>query len=139
MAFELDRVRRGEIERLITTVPPRNLKSICTSVALPAFALGHDPTCKFICVSYAQNLAEKHANDCRALMRSGMYREVFPTRISAAKDTQLEFTTTAGGYRLTTSAAKLARRVVQRDHTALPRLGIKVKNPDAPAATRVIE
>ena len=29
--------------RLIITVPPRHLKSICTSVAFPAFALGHNP------------------------------------------------------------------------------------------------
>jgi predicted phage terminase large subunit-like protein len=88
---------------MIITVPPRNLKSICASVALPAFALGHDPACKFICVSYAQGLAEKHANDCRALMQSPMYRRVFQTRISPQKDTQLEFATTGGGYRLATS------------------------------------
>jgi hypothetical protein len=88
---------------LIITVPPRSLKSICASVVFPAFALGHDPTRKFICVSYSQGLAEKHANDCRALMRSSPYQQVFRTRISPAKDTQLEFATTAGGSRLATS------------------------------------
>jgi predicted phage terminase large subunit-like protein len=103
MTYALERVRCGEIKRLIITLPPRSLKSICASVALPAFALGHDPTCKFICVSYAQGLAEKHANDCRALMQSPMYRRVFQTRISPQKDTQLEFVTTGGGYRLATS------------------------------------
>jgi predicted phage terminase large subunit-like protein len=103
LTYALECVRRGEIRRLIITVPPRSLKSICTSVALPAFALGHDSTRKFICVSYAHSLAEKHANDCRALMRSPMYQEVFRTRISPEKDTQLEFATTAGGFRLTTS------------------------------------
>jgi predicted phage terminase large subunit-like protein len=103
MAYALERVLRGEITRLIITVPPRSLKSICASVALPAFALGQDPTRKFICVSYAQALAEKHANDCRALMQSPMYRQVFRTRVSPRKDTQQEFATTAGGYRYTTS------------------------------------
>jgi hypothetical protein len=103
MTYALYRVLIGEIKRLIITVPPRTLKSICASVALPAFALGRDPTCKFICVSYAQGLAEKHANDCRALMHSPMYQRVFQTRISPQKDTQLEFATTAGGYRLATS------------------------------------
>ena len=43
MTYALTRVLRGEIKRLIITVPPRSLKSICASVALPAFALGHDP------------------------------------------------------------------------------------------------
>src|SRR5260370_35337976 len=79
MTYALERVLRGEISRLIITIPPRSLKSICASVVFPAFALGHNPTRKFICVSYSQGLAEKHANDCRALMRSSLNRRsVFP-------------------------------------------------------------
>ena len=42
MAYELSEVMRGRTRRLIITVPPRSLKSICASVALPAFALGHE-------------------------------------------------------------------------------------------------
>src|SRR5215467_2209711 len=44
MAYALSRVLNGEIRRLIITVPPRSLKSICASVALPAFVLGHYST-----------------------------------------------------------------------------------------------
>jgi predicted phage terminase large subunit-like protein len=102
MAEAVSKVLRGETRRLIITVPPRSLKSICASVALPAFALGLDPTARVICVSYSDNLARKHANDCRALMRSSKYRRLFPgTRIS--KDTELEIETTARGFRLATS------------------------------------
>jgi predicted phage terminase large subunit-like protein len=103
MTYALERVRRSEISRLIITVPPRSLKSICASVVFPAFALGHDPTRKFIAVSYSQGLAEKHGNDCRALMRSALYQGLFRTCISPAKDTQSEFATTVGGSRLATS------------------------------------
>jgi predicted phage terminase large subunit-like protein len=104
IAFALTRVLEGNIKRLIITVPPRSLKSICASVAFPAFVLGHDPTRRIICVSYAEGLARKHANDCRAIMRSTMYNRLFPdTRISLAKDTELEFATTLGGNRLSTS------------------------------------
>jgi predicted phage terminase large subunit-like protein len=104
MSYELSRVLKGETRRLIITVPPRSLKSICASVALPAFALGHDPRRRIICVSYSDGLARKHANDCRAVMRSGFYRQVFPgTRISPAKDTETEVMTTARGSRLATS------------------------------------
>ena len=46
-------VINGKTRRLIITVPPRSLKSICASVALPAFALGHDPSRNIICVSYS--------------------------------------------------------------------------------------
>jgi hypothetical protein len=36
----LQKVVSGETTRLIINIPPRNLKSICASVALPAFLLG---------------------------------------------------------------------------------------------------
>ena len=104
MSYELSEVMRGRSRRLIITVPPRSLKSICASVALPAFALGHDPSRRIICVSYSEGLARKHANDCRALMRSDLYRRIFPAaRISPAKDTETEVMTTARGSRLATS------------------------------------
>jgi predicted phage terminase large subunit-like protein len=104
ISYALTRVMSGEIKRLIITVPPRSLKSICTSVAFPAFVLGHDPTRRIICVSYSEALAKKHANDFRAVMQSQFYRRLFPkTRISKAKDTELEVMTTARGYRYTTS------------------------------------
>jgi predicted phage terminase large subunit-like protein len=104
IAHALTGVANGTIKRLIITVPPRSLKSICASVAFPAFLLGHDPTRRIICVSYAEGLARKHANDCRALMRSDRYRRLFPrTCISPAKDTELEVMTTARGFRLATS------------------------------------
>ena len=78
IAYNLVEVFRGRTRRLIITVPPRSLKSICASVCFPAFIFGHDPSARIICVSYAEALARKHANDCRALMRSALYRAVFP-------------------------------------------------------------
>src|ERR1700704_1082224 len=71
-------VMDGTIKRLITTVPPRHLKSIVFSVALPAFLLGRDPTNRIICVSYSSELSVKHANDFRAVMTAEWYRRVFP-------------------------------------------------------------
>ncbi len=104
MTAALSDVMNGIIRRLIITVPPRSLKSICSSVALPAFVLGQDPSRRIICVSYSDVLSRKHGNDCRALMHSAMYRRIFPkTRISSRKDTEAEIATTAGGSRLTTS------------------------------------
>jgi hypothetical protein len=104
MTAALTDVVNGKTRRLIITVPPRSLKSICASVALPAFVLGQDPSRNIICVSYSEYLSRKHGNDCRALMHSPTYRRIFPhTRISPSKDTEAEIRTTAGGTRLTTS------------------------------------
>src|SRR5229473_7507564 len=106
MTHAAELVIAGKINRLITTVPPRHLKSIIFSVALPAFLLGQDPTKRIICVSYSNELAIKHAIDFRAVMSSDWYRRVFPkTKVSREKDTQYETMTTARGYRYATSLA----------------------------------
>jgi hypothetical protein len=103
VAHALERVVRGETTRLIVNIPPRHLKSICASVALPAFLLGHDPT-RVICVSYSGDLAVKFSNDCRAVMQAEWYKKTFPlTQIDRAKNTETEFRTTKRGYRLATS------------------------------------
>ncbi len=104
LAHVLERCRKREIKRLIILMPPRNLKSISVSVALPAFLLGRDPSAKVICASYSQELANKHARDCRAVMESIWYRQVFPsTRVAAERAAVHDFQTTKRGGRLATS------------------------------------
>lgn len=104
LAFSLSEIGAGKTNRLIINIPPRHLKSICASVALPAYILGLDPTKRIICVSYSQDLAVKHANDCRSVMSSDWYHRVFPnTRIDDEKNTEAEFMTTQRGFRLATS------------------------------------
>ena len=66
---KLTAVREGRIRRLIINLPPRHLKSLMASVALPAWCLGRDPAAQILCVSYAQDLADKLARDCRAIMQ----------------------------------------------------------------------
>ncbi len=100
----LERCRRGETNRLIITMPPRHLKSICASVALPAYLLALDPTVRVVAASYSTELANKHAGDCRRVMGSPWYRRTFPrTRLSRIKNQEHNFETTRGGGRFSTS------------------------------------
>ena len=100
----LEACRQGKQTRLTINEPPRSLKSHCASVAFVAFLLGHDPTAKIICASYGQDLANKHAMDCRTIMNSAWYRALFPhTRLSAERQALQEFITTKQGFRLSTS------------------------------------
>jgi len=104
IAWRLQCVLDGDIKRLLITMPPRSLKSVFASVALPAFALGRDPSKRIVCVSYAEDLAAKHARDCRAVLESGWYRRLFPgTRLSRTRSAGLDFETTRHGGRLSTS------------------------------------
>ena len=103
IAAKLTAVREGKIRRLIINLPPRHLKSLMASIAFPAWCLGHDPSAQILSVSYAQDLADKLARDCRSIMMSPWYRRIFPTRLAPHRQAVQEFITTRQGYRLATS------------------------------------
>lgn len=104
IASRLEACRRGATKRLIVNLPPRSLKSHTVSVAFAAWLLGHNPAQQIICASYGQDLADKHARDCRTLMASAFYRRLFPrTRLSSEKQSVNEFLTTEQGFRMSTS------------------------------------
>jgi predicted phage terminase large subunit-like protein len=102
MATKLEACRQGKIRRLIINVPPRNLKSHCSTIAFVAWWFGHNPAGHVICASYGQDLADKLARDCRTVMLSSWYQKLFPTRLSSRQAVH-DFTTTAQGTRLATS------------------------------------
>src|SRR6202040_3212369 len=87
----------------IINLPPRHLKSLMASIAFPAWCLGHDPSAQILSVSYAPDLADKLARDCRSIMMSPWYRRVFPTRLAPHRQAVQEFIPTRQGYRLATS------------------------------------
>ena len=104
IAWRLQQVAEGSIRRLVITVPPRSLKSICASVALPAWYLGHYPSRQVVCASYGEKLAIELHNQCRRVVQSDMLRGAFPGfALSREKNTDTEFKTHMGGGRLATS------------------------------------
>ena len=103
MASKLESCFQGDIRRLIVNLPPRSLKSHLTTVAFVAWYLGLHPERKVICVSYGQDLADKHARDTRNLMNSEFYKALFPTRLASERKAVADFETTAGGGRMSTS------------------------------------
>jgi hypothetical protein len=94
IAAKLAAERAGKIRRLIINLPPRHLKSLLASIAFPAWCLGHDPSAQNLCVSYAQDLADKLARDCRSIMMSQRYRRIFPTRLAPHRHAVQELITT---------------------------------------------
>jgi predicted phage terminase large subunit-like protein len=103
MAAKLEEVRNGRTRRLVINLPPRHLKSHMVSIAFVAYVLGHHAGRQIICASYAQDLADKLARDCRQLMLAPFYQAIFETRLSADRNAAAEFATTDGGFRLATS------------------------------------
>ena len=103
IAVRLEAVRAGQIRRLAINLPPRHLKSLLASIAFCAWVLGHEPGAEVLCVSYAQELADKWSRDCRRIMASPWYRWLFATRLAPARQAMAEFETTARGCRIATS------------------------------------
>ena len=102
LAQKLSQVASGEVRRLIITMPPRNLKSLLASVALPAWFLGHNPSERIVAVSYSDLLARTHANDFRLVVNHPLYQATFPA-MRLARDTDREIVTTLRGKRYATS------------------------------------
>ncbi len=104
IAYQLEQVMAGRCRRLLITCPPRHLKSTIASVCAPAWALGRDPRRRFVCLSHTAELAVKHHDDCRRLMRSPYFRWVFPAaRFARDKNTDVEFRMAEGGGRFSIS------------------------------------
>ena len=104
LAFRLERVFKGACRALMVNMPPRYGKSVFTSVAFPAYILGHDPTRRIIVVSHSMELAVTLSNDFRRILNSAWYEQMFPkTCSSRMKNTEQEIHTTRGGFRLAAS------------------------------------
>ncbi|MEQ1790589.1 MAG: phage terminase large subunit [Rickettsiales bacterium] len=104
IAEYLEAARKSQITRLIINMPPRSLKSVCVSVAWPAWILGHDPKSRIIAASYAASLSIKHSLDCRLLINNPWYKQVFPdVKLSLEQNEKHKFMTTKRGFRMSSS------------------------------------
>jgi predicted phage terminase large subunit-like protein len=102
IAHQLERIRRGEINRLIINLPPRSLKSLMVTVAFPAFVLGHEPNKRIFTISYGDDLANKHSSDFRSIVESDWYGSIFP-KMRIARSLEDQVITSARGSRKSTT------------------------------------
>lgn len=107
LAFALQSAHEKDRGRLVVTIPPRHLKSISAAVALPAWALGHNPSCKILVVTYGDELSREHATRFASVMHSKWYKTLFP-RTRVDKSNQSELKTSAGGSRRCVSSGGAA-------------------------------
>ncbi len=100
LCYELMECFRGNNSDFLNAMAPRSLKSFCVSVCFPAFCLGHDPSLRFFCLSYGEELAENHHRLFRQIIASDWYQKIFPKmKIGQYKDTARETVTSMNGGR----------------------------------------
>ncbi len=78
LAEAMEAVERGEIPRLIITMPPRHGKSQLANWAFTAWYMGRNPYNSIITASYNETLAEESGSKVREYITSPMYAQVFP-------------------------------------------------------------
>jgi hypothetical protein len=89
LAFRLTQVINGQCQNLMINMPPRYAKSIFTSIALPAYLLGHQPTRQVLVISHSLDLASKLSNAFRRIVNAPWYKEMFPNT-QFSRDTEYE-------------------------------------------------
>lgn len=94
----LEQVERGEVKRLMVSMPPRHGKSLFCSQLFPAWALGRDPRRLLIGASHSQELADTFGRRVRNLLLDDRFRAVFPgCRLSDDSAAAHRFDTEGGG------------------------------------------
>lgn len=97
---QLDRIDRGEIDRLMLLCPPQHGKSSVASRRYPAYILGKNPRRDVISASATAQLAEEFGRDVRNCIASKEYQNLFP-ETKLAEDSQAKGrwnTEHGGGY-----------------------------------------
>lgn len=97
IAEQLERVERGEIDRLMLLVPPRHGKSELASKRFPAFYLGRQPHRQFLSVSATAELAADFGRDVRNIIGSREYQAVFDTTLAEDSQAKGKWHTSDGG------------------------------------------
>ncbi len=106
IARHLEAVERGDITRLMITMPPRHGKSMLASEFFPAWYLGRNPDHYVVTATYAQELADDFGRKVKNQIEDDAFRAVFPG-VGLADDSKsakrFHIEGEAGGYEHSTS------------------------------------
>lgn len=99
----VERIAKREIklEDLIVNIPPGSSKSTIWTIMLPAWAWTKDATLRILTISYSDELATEHAVKSRNIIKSDLYRALFPeVKISKDKDNKTNYENSLNGQRI---------------------------------------
>ena len=94
----LDRILRGESTRVCISIAPRYGKTELAVKNFIALGLAHNPSSKFIHLSYSGSLAEDNSESVRDFIDSEDYGSIFPyVELSKSSASKSKWSTTRGG------------------------------------------
>jgi predicted phage terminase large subunit-like protein len=104
IADALARVRSGEIKNLLINMPPRYGKTELAVINWIAQCLAENPACKFIHLSYSDDLALDNSSKTRDLIRSDEFQDLWKLKLKDDADSKKKWYTEQGGGLYATAA-----------------------------------
>ena len=78
LSDKLQRVKDGEIKRLMIFLPPRSSKSVICSKIFPAWYIGNNPTHEIMSISHSDQLASDFGRSVRDVVNPDQFQNIFP-------------------------------------------------------------
>jgi phage terminase large subunit-like protein len=114
IAEHLQAVIEGDIKRLLVNMPPRHGKSSFISTLIHPWSWLHNPSLRWLCASYALNLATRDNLKCRRIIKSQWWENHYGEswwlahhgarfELTSDQDAKMKFENTFSGYRQCTS------------------------------------
>lgn len=97
IADKLEAVERGEIKRLMITMPPRHGKSELASRRFPAWYLGRNSGKQIIAASYNSDLANDFGREVRNIVDTPEFGALFPIKLAQDSKAANRWHTDKGG------------------------------------------
>lgn len=96
--------RDAKLYDLIINVPPGTTKSTIATVMFPAWTWAVDPSIRSLTASYSASLSTDHSVKSRDIIKSDLYRALFPeVEIKKDQDNKTQYKSSQGGERYSTS------------------------------------
>lgn len=94
----LEAVERGQLKRLIITIPPGHTKTTTASVGFPGYVLGRSPRQKFLGISNTSDMAQDIGQRVRDSIATDEFAQLFPgIRLRQDTRSKRRWHTNAGG------------------------------------------
>ena len=97
LAQTLEKVSKGEINRLIINIPPRYGKTEIAVKMFIAWSLAKNPAAKFIHLSYSDALALDNSSQTREYITNDAFQSLWPLQLKKDSQSQKKWYTTSGG------------------------------------------
>ncbi len=110
IAEHLQAVIEGDIKRLLVNMPPRHGKSSYISTLIHPWSWLHHPSLRWLCASYALNLATRDNLKCRRILKSNWWHDRYGDswwqdhhgarfELTKDQDAKMKFESSFSGYR----------------------------------------